>query len=440
MGWLYRWAARQQARSFPNSHNRPMPRLTLALVCAVAVPSSLCAQNATVRLMHPPKDGDKKPSVGYAYQLPGESENVWHAGLPELISVPQGGLACFRIEGANPLLYTYSVGSTIVKVETPDTVGQIIKQLLALAPKAALAGAGFVQPTADEGGPEPAVRYAQVVGQVLRLRTEAEALKISSDTATNILALARVGKQRADAATDSAGIAEDVYKGLTDATRKLLTTRVLRAAHLEQTEKAKRLSQEFMSVQSQLNQPLCSAKLDKDRLHVTLSIAAKAGIPADNITKYTGDEVAAFDVEPLSTKALDFGPGMVINALVRQAKTFSLVDQKIEEGQGDGLLFRPAVFANFRYWSPQWVWGTVGVSGNKDGIEDLFVGLTARFVYSVAGARLAMGIGLAATRLPSGLTQGVVGQPLPANVSELDKIIKKSLMPGVGVMINVMGF
>lgn len=416
-----------------------LSRLLLVSVCVLSLGKKVSAQDATVFLRHPQKTGEAKPSIQLSYQLPGEDEAIRHAGIPTLMPIPQGGSACFRVERANPLLYTYSVGSKIVKVETPDTVSQVLRQLLALAPKAAIPGVGLLPDDRVSTADQTAV-YAGTVGQLFRIRTEMESLKVSSDSASNLVALANEGITLANAAADTSTAADKEYASLPDATKKDMTVRMLRAGQLDQTDKAKRLAQEFASVEALLGQRLCAAPLGKERMHVTLSIAAKPGIGTDNLKKVTGDELASFDVEPISNAAIEFGPGLILNRLDRKGKEFALSEGKITESEGDDLLFRPSVFANFRSWGPKWIWGTVGVSGDKDGISDLFVGGTGRFGYSVAGARLAVGVGLAATRLATGLTKGAVGQPLPADITSLEKIVKKKLLPGLGIVLMATGF
>jgi hypothetical protein len=131
---------------------------------------------------------------------------------------------------------------------------------------------------------------------------------------------------------------------------------------------------------------------------------------------------------------------MIFNTLRERSKSFAVADGKVTETEGDQLLFRPAIFADFRSWGPAWIWGTVGISGDKEGVSDLFVGVTGRFGFSVVGARIALGIGLAATRLPTGLTKGAVGEPLPPDVANIDKIVKKSLVPGLGITLMATGF
>lgn len=409
----------------------------IGVLIALSFARIAAAQDATVFLQQPPKTGTS-PVIALSYQLPGEDEKVRHAGMPGLLQVPQGGHACFRVEGKNPLLYDYTVGSKILKVETPDTVTDILKKLLALAPAAA--GVGF-NPREDTGkSVDPVLAYQYKVGDVFRIATAMKALKLSSDSAEDVLALSRKGVEAASDASDTSAVADTLYDALTAAQKKDMGVRMLRATQLDQLDKAKHLGEEFDNVESLLRQPLCSPALGKDRLHVSLSIAGKTGIPAASLKKATGDTIASFDVEPVSTAALEFGPGIIVNSLSHRSKEFALKDDKIAQTDGDQLLFRPAVLANFRSWGPGWIWGTVGISGDKEGISDLFLGVTGRFGYSVAGARLALGVGLAASRLPVGLTDGAVGQALPANISKLDKIVKKSLVPGIGIMLMATGF
>jgi hypothetical protein len=411
----------------------------VAFLLAAFVVQNARAQDATVFFPHVEKVGEKKPSVQLRYQLPGEDEKAIHRGIPAVIQVPQGNAACYQIERANPLLYVYSIGSKIVKVETPDTASQVLKQILALAPKPAIPGMGLLADDKPIDG-DPVAGYAATVGQLFRIRTEMEALKLSSDTATNLVALARHGMRLASAAADTAAAADKKYSALSDASKKDLTARMLRAAQLDQSEKSKRLLDEFTSVSALVDQPLCSAPLSKDRLHLSLSIAGKSGIPSENLRRITGDEVAAFDAEPLSNQELEFGGGMILAKPDHRAKTFALAENKITEGKGDELLFRPALFVNLRSWGPRWLWASIGLSGDKDGIGDLFAGITGRFGHQVAGARLAAGVGLTATKLVTGLSKGSVGQPLPSDINSLDKILKKELVPGFGIMLMATGF
>lgn len=416
------------------------PLLLSGVILACGVLSSRTeAQDATVFVQHAVKSGEENPVPLRSYQLPGEDEKVRHAGVPTLIRVPQGGRGCFRVERSNPLLYTYTLGSKILKVETPDTISQVMKQLLALAPKAALPGMGFM--AADKiSAADTAGKYASTVGQLLRITTEMEALKLSSDSAADLAMLARRALASGSASADTNSIADGIYNSMSEGMKKDMGVRMVRAAQLAQAEKGKRLVREFEAVEALLAQRLCSAPLAKDRLHLTLSIAPKEGVPAANLKRMVGDEVTSFDVDPVSNTEMDFGPGVILNTLGRPSKSFALEDGKITQGQGEQLLFRPAIMANFRSWGPGWLWGSVGVSGSKDGISDLFVGATGRFGQQIAGARVSIGIGLAASQLPVGLSKGAVGQPLPEDISSLDKILRKSLVPGLGVILMATGF
>lgn len=408
------------------------------LACGI-LSSGTEAQDATVFVQHALKSGEENPILVQSYQLPGGDENVRHAGVPTLIRVPQGGRGCFRIERSNPLLYTYALGSKILKVEKPDTISQLMKQLLALAPKAALPGMGFV--AADRiSAADTAEKYASAVGQLVRITTEIEAMKLSSDSATDIAAFARRVLVSGSAFADTNYIADDIYESMSEGMKKDMGVRIVRSAQLTQAEKGKRLVKEFEAVEALLEQRLCSAPLAKDRLQLNLSIAPKEGVPASNLRRIVGDAVTSFEVDPVSNTEMDFGPGVIMNTLGRPSKSFALADGKITQGTGEQLLFRPAIMANFRSWGPAWFWGSIGVSGSKDGISDLFVGAAGRFGQQIAGARVSIGIGLAASQLPVGLSKGAVGQPLPEDISSLDKILRKSLVPGLGVVLMATGF
>lgn len=420
------------------------------MLCSALFCDANAQEVATVFVQHVKKTTSVNPDLQRSYQLPRENETVRHVGVPMLIPVPQGGKGCFKVERSNPLLYTYTIGSKILKVETPDTINQVLKQLLALAPKAqvssaavtALAGFGFIPANAEKAivtKLNPDDVYAAKVGQLFRITTEMEDLKLSSDTAESLASLAKAGLVMAAQAADSNSAADAAYKVVSDPEPSMIV-KMLRASQITQANKAKRLAQEFNAVDALLAERLCSGQVKDQRLHLSLSIAGKEGVPADNLKKITGDTVTSFDIDPQSDTQLDFGPGMILNTLANPSKTFAVANGVITQGEGDQLLFRPAILANFRSWGPSWIWASLGVAGNTDGISDLFVGATGRFGQQVAGVRVAIGIGLAASNLPVGITKGAVGAALPDDIASLDKIIKKRLVPGLGVILTATGF
>ena len=70
---------------------------------------------------------------------------------------------------------------------------------------------------------------------------------------------------------------------------------------------------------------------------------------------------------------------------------------------------------------------------------DIFFGLVLRGGASVIGSNLIIGAGLTLSNVATGLSKGEVGKPLPAEVSSLDDIVKRSLRPGAAVVFSLSG-
>jgi hypothetical protein len=70
-------------------------------------------------------------------------------------------------------------------------------------------------------------------------------------------------------------------------------------------------------------------------------------------------------------------------------------------------------------------------------VSDVFIGLTLRSGNSLVGPRIGLGLGLALSRVPVGVSQGTVGGALPADVKNVDDIVQRSFRAGLGVTFAV---
>jgi hypothetical protein len=355
-----------------------------------------------------------------------------------VLEIPSGGRACVVVEHSNPVLYSYALTAKPIKVTPPDTMAASIKLLLGLAQAAAPArAAGGVLAMVGARPDEPKdTSFAAAVAAVYRPYLTLVDLKASSDTAYDIATtVKRVASLYADSLKSYKSLADAVYEALKD--KSPLQTRMLRAQELETFQKATGIAEEYAAAAGKLFDPMCTARLS-GRSRVVLAVtrlAAGKEAPA----RITGDSVAAFSVEAVSSQDFEFGAGMVVNTLFRRGKGFAVEKGKIVEQDPDDVLFRPVFFGHYRNWGAQWLYATIGTAVSGKTVSDVFLGVTSRFG-ARSGVGIALGAGLALSEQVTGLKQGAVGEALPSEVANLSDITRKQLRPGLGISLSVSGF
>ena len=392
--------------------------------------SPLQAQDATVFYVHGFK-GDTVPEL--YYRLAGQDTARRASGVPNPLRVPEGGRVCFRVDGGNPLLYTYAVGSKVLKTDTPDTVSSIIKAMLALSAVGStpikVAGAGFLQ------GGDNVDAYSRQVSDVARQSTLLSELREASDGAHDLRSLLDSGAvlvRKARAASDSADV---LYKGISDDAKVSPSLRMIRATQVTELNRANTLAKQFESARQTLRHSYCET-VGAQPLRITLIVTPGGDdVPADKHLRVTGNSVASVTVQPVATRAFDFGAGVVLAVPFRPYTTYSLKGTLIHAEAGDQLLIRPLVLVNLRGWSSDKVWLTLGTAGSASALTDGYLGLTYR-AGNLGGITASLSGGLSIVRLPTKLEKGVPETDLPTDVS-FDDAVHKSWVPAFGVGLTL---
>jgi hypothetical protein len=212
---------------------------------------------------------------------------------------------------------------------------------------------------------------------------------------------------------------------------------MLRAQQLEAFQKASSIADQFASGSSQLLQPVCT-KPATGRSRVALSVTANTK-GKDAPARVVGDSVVAFNVEVLPDVDFQFGAGMMVNTLFGRGKVFGVSNGIITQQEGDPVLYRPMFFGHYRMLGTRWLFATIGSAvSTSTTLTDVFVGLTGRF--GTGGVGIALGLGLGLSQQNVGLSQGQVGQALPAGVSDITKITTSQKLSGVGITLSILGF
>lgn len=394
------------------------------------------AQDATVFVTHRLTKQGTTPLV--THRLASDDTSRRRAGLPSRLDIDQGSRACVVVERANPVLYSYALAARPIKVAPPDTMAATLKALMALAqgatPSAAIGGITAIVGLKPAGtAPDPS--FGAAVAAVYRQYLTLVDLKAASDTTTDFPQLARrIATTFADSVRSFNKVADGVFDAL--ATKTEITTRMLRAQQLETMQRATSIAEEFATAASTLADPICTPALS-GRNRVVLAIAPQQS--GKEVARATGDSVLAFTVEAASDQDFEFGAGMMINTLARRATTLAVENGVVVEKPGDDVLIRPIFLGHYRNWGQRWLYATIGTAMAGKRFSDLFLGATSRFGVR-SGVGVTFGIGLALSEQVVGLSQGRIGEPLPADVANLTDITRTVLKPGLGISLALSGF
>jgi hypothetical protein len=197
---------------------------------------------------------------------------------------------------------------------------------------------------------------------------------------------------------------------------------------------------QFEAAAAKARDPVC-AKVGTERLKVTFSISAAAKPEKGQLIRQVSNALFTAEVEPVTVARVEVATGLIAG-FVSQVPRFSLADDKIAADSSDGDFFRPGAFLMLRPWSPSWLWVTIGATTGKTLTQpDLFAGLSIRSNLGglTKGFSAIIGAGYLRTAATSGLTTGRVGEPLPAGVSDLEKIVKRSYRGAFGLFLSVSG-
>jgi hypothetical protein len=285
------------------------------------------------------------------------------------------------------------------------------------------------------------IEYASRVEPVLSKLRYLQHLKLGSDGEASFeTSVARVDSvfREAQEANDTANA---YYQRLTVADTQNIgfAFTSLRSHQLDTWGRIESIQKEFRDASNMVNDRLCVPVGDQ-RLQVFLTVKAKF-VPQEGqiLQRPVGDTLVSFEVDPVSTTTFVVAPGAMLSVFVSDEKKYSLEDGVVVEKSDNSPRFLLGVFAMARTLRVPWLWGAIGVSTGGEGVPDFFFGLVGRFGSSIVGPQMSLGVGLALAYVPVGLEQGAVGEPLPGDIDDINRIVKRELRPGLGLSFTVSG-
>jgi hypothetical protein len=225
--------------------------------------------------------------------------------------------------------------------------------------------------------------------------------------------------------------------------RDIDAQKALSEAHWKSIEALNRAFREGQTKLRVLADSLC-VPVDKSRLEVTLSIDTAFGFPKDAPPKRAlGKTLVGFKAEPVSVATFEVNLGVMLTVLPSEKRKFSLSNNLIVSEVDREPDFSVGSFIMARTKQVDWLWGTIGVGTrlSKDVVSDLFFGFATKVGASITGngPQMTLGAGLALSKVPVSLKNGVVGEVLPASVKNLDDITERNFRPALGFMFTLTG-
>jgi hypothetical protein len=352
--------------------------------------------------------------------------------IPYLIEIPKGGELCLRVENANWLLYKYEVKVDTVKAPDIPGLGDFLGGVTAFIGKRVESMRVARIDTTALG------LYVAAVRALGERATAIDSLKWHSDVApfqtvyanaSEEFKQARVTNELADTLWSRSAADPPDGKDL------------IRTAQAWLMQRATAGYKQFEAAAAKARDPVC-AKVNNERLKVTFSISAavKPDSGRQLIREVSNAKFIA-EVEPVTTDRVEVATGLIAGFL-SEVPRFSLVDDRITADSSDADFFRPGVFLMVRPWTPTWLWATVGATTGKSLTQpDLFAGFSIRTNLGglTKGFSAILGAGYLRTAAVSGLSNGAVGETLPAGISDLEKIVKRSYRGAFGLFLSVSG-
>ncbi len=399
---------------------RPCSRVPLLVVLiTVARAASAMAQDAYVFYDHRP--GAANLDARLSYIRSGAESAQRQIGRPPRLAIPPGSQLCVQVLNRNAVLYAYSLTATKVAADTIPGLAALIKQLTdALQHRQAIAGH------------EP---YLYAVANLFAGLQAMQAYQLASDTVVDFTLAAEEMAHRSRSATTLDSLATVALKALGPDTT-LPEVILLRAVHVDLSKRVKKIGGSFRQALGTVHDPICTP-VAASRLRVTVKIARTSVDTTAPPQRPVGDTVIAVDVDPRDDRTFLLEPGTLLSAFTQDKSTISLKNGVITQAPDHSPAFHAGVFALARPTSIRWLWATVGVATSDNAVSDVFIGITLRGGASLVGGRIALGAGLAMSRVPVGVSQGAVGGALPADVKNVDEIVQRGFRMGLGVNLAV---
>lgn len=393
----------------------------------LAIPAHAHAQRATVYYDHQPGTATSDGRLSYIES--GDKAGERRLGEPPRLLIPKGAKACIVIEHANPLLYAYSLSAKPLSSEVPADLATIIAAL------------GQVLSTAKGAGIAPADTVANLYFGKVALLVEAlqdmSKQKLASDTVSLDSTRTRVAALAVKAESINQD-AKTILAALSTADRA--DPAVILATQQQESlwERITNLRKEVQTAWEKSHDPVCVTINDK-ALGITLSVKPKLDTTSGFKAQRPTGNVAAFEATPSTSSLFEVGFGAMLSVLVDGQKQFGVTNGLVTAGPDRSPKFSPTLFASARATRSSFLWGTIGASASDKGLTSLFLGFSSRFGVAIVGPEMSIGVGLAITRVPTGLSTGAVGAPLPQGIDKIDAIVKTDLRAGLGIMFTLTG-
>ena len=153
----------------------------------------------------------------------------------------------------------------------------------------------------------------------------------------------------------------------------------------------------------------------------------------------TRGTLAEVRVQPLDQRRFRVEPGILLSSFVRNQAAFGVADGRLVEGDVPGATATPTVFLQARDWDHP-VFLTVGGGVEKDLAPKVgFFGVSAT-AGELGGMELRLGVGIAFTKVTTGLKGVEVGDELPEDIEslvDLDGVLTRSFQPSLGVSLGL---
>lgn len=386
------------------------------------------AQQATIEVYH---DKAIDATSHVRFRLPDENSGTWRDGPVPLLKVQSGGVVCFAIRNHNPLLYAYSANSTIVVPTSPSELSAFAEALTSLSE----AKFGY-QAAAD--GPN-LTRYLNGIESVESTAQVLRRQRAESDPPD--APFERIAATVDSLVTVIINEAQNLDTAYAREQTKPVALNVLRAYWQRAAADARAERDAFRAARDVLDERYC-VKVSDSNLRVVLSAKPRGPAPAQP-ARAVGDSLVAVDVEPIVTRRVAVGAGLLMSVGVGADRAFSVSNGVVSESEPSQPYFLPTLFAHFRAWNGDTIWGTMGVAGGpatKDEPDNLlrgfFLGVTMMFG-EPAETSLALSTGLALTRVTTGIGGTSPGQPLPPDAESIDGLLETGLASGLGVAVTL---
>jgi hypothetical protein len=400
------------------------------------------SQQMTVIVRHHPAPLTTDIDAQAFHRLPGRSAADSVNGLPPNIKLAEtapGEQVCYVVQGANPLLYTYSATTVDVPVTaTPDTK-EIADKFSAIIIKTAPPAPGAVGAAALSDLQE----YQNRVAVLRDYLDSASTIKRESDEAASFAEIQARDTKGWAAIQKANQEAEKYYKALPAADRDKDMTKVhesframalehLKAAHTAVDAAAKQLLPGYNAMQ------VCRPML-KGRTKYFMTVKAREDAaslkPARRVAK-DKEELAGFTLNPEYIERFRVAPGVFVAGLFGDDRDVGVENGTLSITKSSRTYTRTGMFAMGRVTNH--LWPTLGAATSDGSSVDLYLGLQLRAGDFVFGPELSVGAGVAWMDVPVGAGALRQGDALP-EAKKLEDVIEKDRRFGLGITFTITG-